>query len=113
MERKCIASRRTQASKTFDFGVPFRKSACENDGSGGDIRDLRTLGAIAGEDDIDGRVFEFASLLDVVFRYLVCCRVIEGIHDEGEKDVLYIYIFFAAHEKSIEAQTSMADVVGR
>ena len=94
MERKCIASKRTQASKTFDFGVPFRKFACENDGSGGDIRYLRIFGAIAGEDDIDGRVFEFASLLDVIFRYLVSSRVIEGIHDEREMN-LYIYRYLS------------------
>ena len=99
MDRKCIASRRTQASKAFDFGVPFRKSACENDRSRGDIRYLRIFGAIAGEGDIDGSVFELASLLNVIFRYLVSGRMIEGIHDEGEKDIrIYIYISRSSRE---------------
>lgn len=40
-------------------------------------------GVATGEGDIDGRFFELASLLDVIFRYLVSGRVPEGIHDEA------------------------------
>ena len=42
-------------------------------------------GVIPGEGDIDRRLFELASLLDVIFGYLVSGRMPEWIHD-GAKE---------------------------
>lgn len=38
-------------------------------------------GVAAGEVGVDRRFFEFTSLLDVVFGYLVSGRMLKGIHD--------------------------------
>ena len=69
--------------QAFDPGVPSGELAFEN-GGGMDIMLVYRVGksvAAVGGGDIDFGGLERATLLDVVFGYLVGAGMLQGIHD--------------------------------